>query len=297
LRWSHRDPFGYERQTLTSTLPSIARSSGSATFSADVSNGAVHPDDSAGADGHEELERAVIQITPILCPVDFSQFSRDALDHAVALARWYRADVTVMHVFDIPPVPPPIAGFPVEATMLPTAVDSKVIADELGRFARQANADGDIKIEVLVSIGNAAAEIVRQAQRLPADLLTLGTHGRSGFERLFLGSVTEKVLRTTRVPTMTIPPPVKTPDSVPYRTILCPVDFSGESLRALEYALSLAQESDAEIIVLHVLDGFVDEPDLEELGDVHLRTYYQLVHDAFRHSAGPLSSSDDSQLA
>jgi nucleotide-binding universal stress UspA family protein len=84
---------------------------------------------------------------------------------------------------------------------------------------------------------------------------------------------------------------------VPYRTILCPVDFSGESLRGLEYALSLAQESDAEIIVLHVLDGFVDEPDLEELGDVHLRTYYQLVHDAFRHSAGPLSSSDDSQLA
>jgi nucleotide-binding universal stress UspA family protein len=219
----------------------------------------------------------MVQISHILCPIDFSPFSRDALDHAVPLASWYGADLTVMHVFDIPPVPPPIAGFPVEATMLPAPVNTAAIADELERFARQAIDDADIKMEVVVSMGNTAAEIARQAERLPADLLILGTHGRSGFERLFLGSVTQRLLRTTTVPIMTIPPPVKKPESVRYQVILCPVDFSGESLRALEYALSLAQESDANIMLLHVLEGFVDEPDSPDFADMHLRTYYQVL--------------------
>ena len=74
--------------------------------------------------------------------------------------------------------------------------------------------------------GDATKEIVLLADQLPADLLVLGTHGRSGFERLFLGSVTEKVLRTTRTPVMTIPPPVTQPGPALYKTILCPLDFS-----------------------------------------------------------------------
>ena len=56
-----------------------------------------------------------------------------------------------------------------------------------------------------MSPGDAAKEIRKEAERLPADFLILGTHGRSGFERLFLGSVTEKVLRSTHVPVLTIP--------------------------------------------------------------------------------------------
>lgn len=76
----------------------------------------------------------------------------------------------------------------------------------------------------------------------------MGTHGRGGFERLFLGSVTERVLRTTHVPVLTVPPPVERVGSVVYKTIVCPIEFSDPSTRALEYALSLAEEADASLI-------------------------------------------------
>jgi nucleotide-binding universal stress UspA family protein len=98
-----------------------------------------------------------------------------------------------------------------------------------------------------------------------ADLLVMGTHGRSGFEALFLGSVTEKVLRSTRVPVMTVPPAVERVESVAYKTILCPIEFSDASTRALEYGLTLAQETGARLILLHVVEQLVDAPQLGEV--------------------------------
>ena len=90
-----------------------------------------------------------------------------------------------------------------------------------------------------------------------ADLLVLGTHGRSGFERLLLGSVTEKVLRRAPCPVLTVPrhhPEAVPPPPVLFKRIVCPLDFSDSSLRALEYALSLAQEADAHLTAMHVIE-------------------------------------------
>ena len=100
---------------------------------------------------------------------------------------------------------------------------------------------------------------------MDADLLVLGTHGRSGFQRLFLGSVTEKVMRTVKCPTLIVPPraPEIRPDApVTFRRILCPIDFSDSSLGALEYAINMAEESDAKLTVLHVSEvpAVVQEP-------------------------------------
>jgi len=85
----------------------------------------------------------------------------------------------------------------------------------------------------------------------------MGTHGRSGFERFILGSVTEKVLRRATCPVLSVPP--RTPDAAPlpqalFRRILCPIDFSGGSIHALNYAVSLAKEADAHLTVLNVLE-------------------------------------------
>ena len=97
--------------------------------------------------------------------------------------------------------------------------------------------------------------MVWRARTTLADLIVIGTHGRSGFERLMLGSVAEKVLRKAACPVLTVP--AHAPDAVPreagsVRRILCPVDFSSSSEDALEYALaSLAQEAHARLTVLH----------------------------------------------
>jgi universal stress protein A len=74
---------------------------------------------------------------------------------------------------------------------------------------------------------------------------------------LFLGSVTEKVIRKAPCPTLVVPPraPAVSPDApIQFRRILCPVDFSDTSLGALEYAMSLAEETDARLTLLHVID-------------------------------------------
>jgi nucleotide-binding universal stress UspA family protein len=120
-----------------------------------------------------------------------------------------------------------------------------------------------VPTEFEVAQGHAVIEILARADAMPADLLVLGTHGRSGFERLALGSVTEKVLRKTTRPVLTVPRGLG--DVIPappilFTRIVCAVDFSECSMHALNYAMSLAQQADAHLTVLHVLELPLDMP-------------------------------------
>jgi nucleotide-binding universal stress UspA family protein len=98
--------------------------------------------------------------------------------------------------------------------------------------------------------------ILAQVDATGADLLVLGTHGRSGFERLFLGSVTEKVMRKATCPTLIVPPRAHDVADAPveFPRILCPIDFSEGSLAALEYAINLAEEADGQLTLFHVTE-------------------------------------------
>jgi len=197
----------------------------------------------------------MVEIRRILCPIDFSDFSRRALDHALGIARWYRSTVTALHVFSAAPVatfgPGPVVFEPIVLT----AGDREQLLADTKAFIAAESAPG-IAIEAVIREGNVAAEILEQANTMGADLLAIGTHGRSGFERLVLGSVAEKVLRKARCPVLTIPG--RLPDAVPagpvlFKQIVCAVDFSECSMHALKYALSLAQEADGRLTVVHVL--------------------------------------------
>jgi nucleotide-binding universal stress UspA family protein len=197
----------------------------------------------------------MIEIRRILCPIDFSEHSRRALDHAVAIARWYEAAVTVLHVFS-PVTVAAVGAAPVvfEPLVLAPVDRDRLLADTRA-FAAAESAPG-VAIEAVIREGSTATEILEQAASMRADLLVIGTHGRSGFDRLLVGSVAEKVLRKASCPVLTVPKGL--PDAVPsgpvlYKRILCPVDFSDSSLHALKYATSMAQEADGQLTVLHVV--------------------------------------------
>jgi nucleotide-binding universal stress UspA family protein len=205
----------------------------------------------------------MIEIRRILCPVDFSDFSRHAFDHAVAVASWYESTVVVFHVSAPAPflmyAPGPIA---IPATIL-TPEGRDCVLSSMRAFAEPQHGAGGVPLEFDVSEGNAATEILANAAATPTDLIVMGTHGRSGFERLLLGSVTEKVLRRAACPVLSVPPHAAgtgaaTP--VSYKRILCGVDFSDCSMHALNYAMSLAQEADAQLTVLHVVEVPVEAP-------------------------------------
>ena len=197
----------------------------------------------------------MIEIRRILCPVDFSEHSRRALDHAVAIARWYRSTITALHVVSAVPVAAYAPGPLVYEPLLLTGPDRDQLQANLERFVDAEAAPG-VAIECRVREGVAATEILDEAVEMDADLVTIGTHGRSGFERLVLGSVAEKVLRKARCPVLTVS--AAQPDAVPaaavvFKRILCAVDFSDSSMQAMNYAMSLAQEADGELTLLHVL--------------------------------------------
>ncbi len=195
-------------------------------------------------------------INRILCPVDLSDVSRHAIEHAALLARWYDATITTLHVCN--PVVVPAADFAV-VRMPPNPEDIEAARAQVAACLESA---GGVDSIVVVETGEPVDRILEHAKTLPADLIVIGTHGVGGFQHLVLGSITEKVLRKATCPVLTVPPHARTTSKLPFKRLLCPVDFSDSSQAALNFAFSLAQEGDAELEILHVFDWAADDEPL-----------------------------------
>lgn len=198
------------------------------------------------------------QFTRILCPVDFSEFSTAALEHAAAIARWYGATVTAAHVF--PDAAARVTVDPLAGGPLPGADLRDDLASDLRERAARLR-DSGVSSDTAILEGDVVSEILGLAQTIAADLIVMGTHGRRGYEQWLLGSVTERVLRKADCPVLTVPRAAATAAVSPegWTTLVCPVDFSPSSLAAVGYALSLAQQAGARLILLHVVEWFLDE--------------------------------------
>ncbi len=194
----------------------------------------------------------MLQINRILCPVDLSDSSRHAITHAVMMAKWYKARITALHVCN--PVVVPSTDFVVAGTPSVALLTEAEVEDVNAQILRWFGSVEPVQIDVVIDNGNVANRVLDRALSLPADLIVMGTHGAGGFEHLVLGSVAEKVLRKATCPVMTVPPQSRTTSKVPFKRLLCPVDFSESSLSALQFGFSIAQESDAELTILHVFE-------------------------------------------
>jgi nucleotide-binding universal stress UspA family protein len=200
----------------------------------------------------------MVHLKHILCLVDFSEFSRQAFDRAVAVARVYGADLTVLHVLPVPSAVPALPYGPEGPGPFGfEAIDRGRALAELSRFLGTERSIGVPLHYEAVESASVQKEIRLQTSRTCADLVVMGTHGRSGFDRFLLGSVAEKTLRTSRVPVLVVPP--RTPDVVtpgrdPFRNVLCAVDFSQDSARALEYAASLARHAAGRLTLMHAVE-------------------------------------------
>jgi nucleotide-binding universal stress UspA family protein len=206
------------------------------------------------------MERAMIEFKRILCPVDFSDCSTRALAHAVALARWYEAQLTVLHVV------PTFSPMQVQAELgVPVQMVNPMTREEVVERMRQLLERAGVSPEAdLVAVaGDASTTIVSQALAAGANLIVIGTHGRRGVRRLLLGSVAETVLHEAPCPVLTVSPhsEVVTPEIVTFKRILCPIDFSPSSLHALGFAADLARQAGGLVTLLHVVEWLPeDEP-------------------------------------
>ena len=207
----------------------------------------------------------MLKIERILCPVDFSECSAKAYDYAYSIALRYRAKLYVEHVIQVLDAAYPYYNFPDVAGSNIYWDLSKGAEERLQEIVRRHNVNG-LQAEMVVHKGFVPDSIVSFGQDLPADLIVMGTHGRRGLDRLVMGSATESVLRKASCPVLAVRKPAhdfvdpeKPQEPVHLKKILLCTDFSQYSATAMKYALSLAQEYNAELTLLHVLEAWPAE--------------------------------------
>ncbi|MCL5670371.1 MAG: universal stress protein [Acidobacteria bacterium] len=203
----------------------------------------------------------MFKLERILCAVDFSKASAAALRVAGGLAKGARAEVTVLHVQRL------------EAPEYFTVAQIKALNAQLRRSLRAArkftedfaakNLPRDIDRSTVVLEADPVDAILQTLKESKADLLAMGTHGRTGIARFRLGSVSESVLRQAARSVLTAGPRVQLSASLgTIRRVLCPINYSELAHRTLELAAAIAEITGAELIVTHVLE----EPGETEAG-------------------------------
>jgi nucleotide-binding universal stress UspA family protein len=194
-----------------------------------------------------------VQFKSILCATDFSDFSNHTVNYGVALAKEFNAKLTICHVIDLSSVA--IYG---EFQLDPVGQQNRIMEDANAQL-EELTGDQPVDWEPLITVGKPADEISRAVEEKGVDLVIAATRGRSGFKRLLLGSVTERLMRTITCPLLIVRGPerelVNTPDKeIKLKKILVGCDFSPDSDQAFKHGLSLAQEFEAELHLAHVIE-------------------------------------------
>jgi nucleotide-binding universal stress UspA family protein len=207
------------------------------------------------AETHDQTQS--IAFKQILLATDFSEASQRAFAYAVAIARRYGSALTVAHA--IPPEPRdriPLEALPRELNRPRLEAEQQMKA--LGEDARM----DDLNHHLLLQQGPVWDVLASAIKHQDVDLLVLGTHGRGGLKKLALGSVAEEVLRLAPCPVLTIGPNVpQVSGPVEFKRILFATDFGPTSAKAFPYALSLAEDYQAQLVLVHMVPP-LQSPDL-----------------------------------
>lgn len=196
-----------------------------------------------------------VRLANILWTTDFSSASEAALLYAVSIARRYDSQVYLAHV--IRPdayqlVPPDALG----ATLAQTR---RFAEQQMGELLVSGRLRG-IPHQVLLGEGELWSVLSEFLQRHEIDLIVAGTHGRTGIRKLLLGSAAEEIFRLASCPVLTVGPRAskEVPVESELRHILYATDFTPAAERAAAFALSLAQEHQAHLTLLHVMRETID---------------------------------------
>jgi len=199
--------------------------------------------------------RKRIELKNILFATDFSPASDVAVPYASALAKHYGAKIYALHVRPpiVNPMTPPVTWKGLEEAASREAEQYK--QNILKSFA-------GLQPEILINEGDLWSNIEAIMKEVEIDLIVMGTRGRSGVARFVLGSTAERIFRQAACPVLTVGPhsSVGSKPNGEFSHILFATDFSPESIAAAPFAISLAQEYQAYLTLLHV----VEEPKANE---------------------------------
>jgi nucleotide-binding universal stress UspA family protein len=190
-----------------------------------------------------------IALRNILFLTDFSEPSAEALPFAAMIARAYGSKVTAVHVV----TPSTYAALAADAAAAVLDAEEELANTEMARVAA---ALAGMAHETIIERGVSVWEVLsRILQENAVDLIALGTHGRTGVKKMLLGSSAEEVFRRTQVPVLSIGPGIKcgAHNGGRFHCVLFATKLNDIAKVAGPYAVSLAQENQSRLILLHVL--------------------------------------------
>lgn len=203
-----------------------------------------------------QMASARVSLENVLFATDFSKHSNQALPFVLSIARKYGSTISAVHIITSP-----------LGEITPT-IEMQAIGAQLLRDAEQSMKDLNVRLhgvshETIIRKGDICEQLATIVDQKGIDLIVVGTHGRAGVSKILMGSVAERIFRQATCPVLTIGPNVSgEPGSIAdIHTILYPTDFSSESLAALPYAVSLAQENQSRLYLFHVTPTPVPDSD------------------------------------
>jgi len=195
------------------------------------------------------IARAAIQLKNIVFATDFSPAASAALPFAGSIATQFGANLFAVH-----------ARAP-ENYALPATEVWPIANEQLERETESLKTDlrenyPSVPTEVITLDGGVVTVIDELAKEKNADLIVLGTNGRRGIGKFFLGSVAEEVLRKAPCPVLTVGPHVNTEafKQTKFRKILYATDFSEGTPAAVAFITAFAEENDARLVLMHVIE-------------------------------------------
>jgi len=210
-----------------------------------------------------------MQIKRVLVPVDFSPQSTLAVNNGVALARKFGAKLTLLHVVE----PPGVLLHTLHLYTAPTQADQaetermEQAEKKLPLLVSPEDQD-DLDVSFIIRSGQAEHEIKMVAAEEDADVVVMGTQGRSLLGRLFIGSVALALLRTLGIPVFTV---CHVSRPLEFKRILYATDFGPNSDKGLQIAFDMAAQTGATLIVAHTMDKrpsmTYETPEVHELFD------------------------------
>jgi nucleotide-binding universal stress UspA family protein len=187
-----------------------------------------------------------IQFSNLLFATDFSPAAARAIPYVKAIAKHYGAQVVALHV----------AAPEVNPTTHPESWSGALEAEDDRRQARRRELlaeFADIPTKSMVEQGDILFNVYSAIEKNDVDLAIIGTHGRTGLGKFVLGSIAEEIFRNVACPVLTVGPHAGTDRGTEIREILFATDLSPESMGAGAHAVSLAQEFQAHLVLLHVV--------------------------------------------
>jgi len=186
-------------------------------------------------------------ISKILIPYDFSETADLSLEHAVFMAKLMKAHITLLHIVET-------VSFTSAISHALSGFEQKIESatnEKLDQLARDIHMKSGVSLNVRTEVGRIYKKICNVAKEIDADVIIMGTHGVSGYEKFSVGTNTSRVVQESPCPVLSVQTHAK---GLGFKKILIPIDESGDSRQKVPFAVALARYYSSHITIIGLVN-------------------------------------------